>query len=242
MKFKLLQRLNPAHPQLPSLWYAEAVQSEKIDTDEVASDISKRSTVSPADTEAVLESLGGIFPEKLSKGEAIHLKGVGTFRSVISSDGVLNPEDFHPSHIKGVHIVYTPDTRIMQGLEHIHFEDSGIRGGEGLSISWLEDLLSGTANERLSKGGTVKLTGTRMKIDGTDPSVGLKLIHIETQAATVIPLNTIPVNKANEIIFTVPATLVAGTYQVRLVTQFSGSKSPLKSPRTFTYEPLLTVV
>jgi hypothetical protein len=30
----------PSNPQLPSLWYAEAVQSEKIDTDEVAVDIS----------------------------------------------------------------------------------------------------------------------------------------------------------------------------------------------------------
>jgi hypothetical protein len=169
------------------------------------------------------------------------LKGVGTFRSVINSEGVSNPEDFHHIHIKGVHIVYTPDTRILQGLEHIHFEDSGIRGGESLSISWLEDLLSGTANEKLSKGGAVKLTGTRMKIDGTDPTVGLKLINVETQDVTSIPLNTIPVNKASEIIFTVPATLVAGTYQVRLVTQFSGSKTPLKSPRTFTYEPVLTV-
>jgi hypothetical protein len=37
-------------------------------------------------------------------------------------------------------------------------------------------------------------------------------------------------------------TLLPGTYQVRITTQFSGSKTPLKSPRTFTYEPVLTVV
>jgi hypothetical protein len=43
-----------------------------------------------------------------------------------------------------------------------------------------------------------------MKIDGTDSSVVLKLIHIETQAVVVLPLTTIPVNKSSELIFTVP--------------------------------------
>jgi predicted histone-like DNA-binding protein len=87
------------------------VQSEKIDTDEVALDISKWSTVSPAGTEAVLELLGGIFSEKLSKGEAIHLKGVGTFRSVINSEGVSNPEDFHHT-ISRVFTLFTRPTLV----------------------------------------------------------------------------------------------------------------------------------
>jgi predicted histone-like DNA-binding protein len=230
-------KFDPSDRTAPSRWYAEPKVTGHVDTEAVNKEITSRSTVSPADSDAVLDCLSSILPEKLAEGQTVYLKGVGTFRLSLSSEGVVNPEDFHHNNIKGNHIIFTPDVRILHALEYVPYEDSG-----AIEITWLEDLLSGTVNSTLSKGASVKHTGNKMKIFCTDPSVGLKLLNLETQQPTLIPLNTIPVNKSSELLFTVPATLVAGSYQVRLITQFSGSKTPLKSPRTFTYEPVLTVV
>ena len=125
----------------------------------------------------------------------------------------------------------------------MHYEDSGIRGGESLHILWLVDLVSATANETLTPGGSVRLSGQKMKIEGDDPSVGLRLLHLETQTLYDVPLSAIPVNKAREVVFVVPQGLPEGHWQVRIATQYSGSQAkPLKAPRVSTYEPILTMV
>ena len=180
MKIKLDQRRDPQQPDAMPKWYAVPVPGEKVSSEEVARNISERSTISPADTEGVLESLAVVLPEHLLRGEPVYLRGIGTFRVNIHSAGVENPNDFNRSHIRGHHIVYTPDTRILNALHEMHYEDSGIRGSETLSINWIADLLSDTANETLTPGGSVRLSGQKMKIEGDDPNVGLKLLHLET--------------------------------------------------------------
>ena len=242
MKIKLDQKTLPGQTDSPAKWYAVPVQGEKVSTEEVAHEIAERSTVSPADTEGVLESLAVVMPERLARGEPIHLRGVGTFRIGLHSSGVENPNDFNRSCIRGHHIIYTPDARILNALKNMHYEDSGIRGGDSLHINWLVDLVSATANETLTPGGSVRLSGLKMKVEGDDPTVGLKLLHMETQAEYNVPLSAIPVNKSKEIVFVVPAGLPAGHWQVRIVTQHSGSAGKfIKTPRAFTYEPVLTM-
>ena len=53
---------------------------------------------------------------------------------------------------------------------------------------------------------------------------------------------SIPVNKAKEIVFVVPQGLPNGHWQVRIITQYSGSTGRLlKTPRVFTCDSLLTM-
>jgi predicted histone-like DNA-binding protein len=242
MKIKLEEKISPNQPEATPQWYATPVQGEKVTTEEVAHDIAARTSLSPADTEGVLETLADVIPERLLRGEPIHLRGVGTLRIGIHSSGVDNPNDFNRSCIRGVHVVYTPDVRILNALANMHYEDSGIRGSESLDITWIADLVSGTANETLTPGGSVRLSGLKMKIEGSDETVGLKLLHVETQTLHNVPLTAIPVNKAREIIFVVPQGLPTGHWQIRIVTQFSGtSGKPLKTTRTCTAEPVLTI-
>jgi predicted histone-like DNA-binding protein len=242
MIFKLDLKMAPGQNNEPAKWYAVPVTAEKVSTEEVAVEISERTTVSPPDTEAVLEALAVVMPKRLLRGEPVHLRGVGTFRIGLHSAGVENPNDFNRSCIRGNHIIYTPDIRILNTLKTMHYEDSGIRGGESIEINWLEDMLSGTANEMLTPGGTVRLSGHKMRIEGDDPAVGLYLMHAETQTQTHVPMNAIPANKPKEIIFSVPADMETGHWQVRIVTQYSGTTGRFsKSVHIFTYEPLLTI-
>jgi predicted histone-like DNA-binding protein len=226
MKIKLEEKRSPAQPNGPARWHAVPVQGEKVTTEEVACEISERSSLTSADTEGVLESLASLIPRHLLRGEPVYLRGVGTFRIGLHSSGVDSPADFNRSCIRGHRVIYTPDARILNALGNMDYEDTGIRGADSLRITWIADMLSGTANRTLTPGGTVKLSGERMRIEGADPAVGLKLLHVETQTLHGVALTSVPVNKAREVIFAVPFGLPDGHWQIRIVTQFSGTAVP----------------
>jgi len=92
-------------------------------------------------------------------------------------------------------------------------------------------------NERLTAGGVAELRGYNLKIDGDNPSCGLWFVAAdgqETKAATIIE------NKPSKIIAMIPA-LTAGSYQVKVATQFSGGGKFLLSPKIFVYPKNLVV-
>jgi predicted histone-like DNA-binding protein len=241
MKFKLEQKLNPAQPDAPQLWYAVPVTGELVSNETLTQEIAERSSLTSGDVDNALDNLGIVIPEHWRNGSPVKLRGVGTFRVSFHSEGVENPNDFSRKHIINAHIVYSPDPQLVKMLAELHIEDSGIRGGEKLSIDWLLDNTSGVANSHITPGGGITLSGSKMKIAGSDSSVGIALISQTSGDATFIAANAILVNKANELVFILPATLPAGNYKLSLTTQFNGSTVGLRAPRTVVYEHILTV-
>lgn len=111
----------------------------------------------------------------------------------------------------------------------------------GTVINSLTDVASGEENAKLTPGGGVNLTGTRIRIEGDNPAVGLKLVNVETEAETVIPATSVLINDPSRITFIVPADLAQGDYRLTLTTQFSASGTQLKEPRSYEFEYVLTV-
>ena len=92
------------------LWYPRSVTVGKpVETQELANRIARESTVSPADTHAVL---------RMKESRAIHIEGLGWFRYTITAakNGVANKEDVNSDQITGLRVQFTPDrTRNMSG-------------------------------------------------------------------------------------------------------------------------------
>ena len=64
-------------------WYPQVVTVGKpVTTDEVADRLSKISTVSRADTYAVLKDLADVLSDYMAQGRTGKLEGLGTFYSV----------------------------------------------------------------------------------------------------------------------------------------------------------------
>lgn len=55
------------------------------------------------------------------------------------------------------------------------------------------------------------------------PSIGLKLMNMETERETAIPTGSILVNNPSNVTLIVPADLPEGDYQLVLTTQFAGT-------------------
>ena len=61
-------------------WYPQVVTVGKpVTTDEVADRLSKISTVSRADTYAVLKDLADVLSDYMAQGRTVKLEGLGTF-------------------------------------------------------------------------------------------------------------------------------------------------------------------
>ena len=112
-------------------------------------------------------------------------------------------------------------------------------GESGIIISHVVDVKTGSVNDLLTPGGTLKIRGGKLKIAGDSPDVG---VSFEDEAGNAVRVEErdIIVNNPSELIVHIPA-LPAGKYQLVICTQFSGSSMALKEPRTAVYEKVFTV-
>lgn len=109
---KIRQKIN-------GLWYPQTVIVGKpVKTDEVSDRLSEISTVSRADTYAVLKCMGFVMSEFMATGRTVKLEGLGTFYYTIDArgKGMELPEQVSASQIKGVRVRFIPEvTRNSNG-------------------------------------------------------------------------------------------------------------------------------
>lgn len=95
-------------------WYPKSVTVGKpVTTDEVAQRLAKESTVSPADTFAVLKALGGVLGDFMANGRTVKLDGVGTFyyTANASGNGVDSEDKVTATQITGVRVRFIPEVQ-----------------------------------------------------------------------------------------------------------------------------------
>lgn len=94
-------------------WYPQSITVGKpVTTDEVAKRISAECTVNPADTFAVLKSLGGVLGDFMANGRTVKLEGLGTFyyTAKANGNGVDTADKVNASQITGVRVRFIPET------------------------------------------------------------------------------------------------------------------------------------
>lgn len=99
-------------------WYPKSVTVGKpVTTDEVAKRLAEISTVSPADTYAVLKALGGVLGDYMANGRTVKLEGVGTFYYTCQArgNGVSTAEEVNATLINGVRVRFIPEARRKSG-------------------------------------------------------------------------------------------------------------------------------
>ncbi len=113
-------------------WHAVAVNLQRPATiDDVADELAARSTVSRADTYAVLVELGDVLGQLMASGRSVKLKGVGTFYLTCQTrgTGTATREELTPEMITGVKVRFIPEYSRGQRKEIID---------RPLLDSWLE--------------------------------------------------------------------------------------------------------
>ena len=116
------------------VYYPRAiVQGKPVETETIAKDLAKISTVSNSDVQAVLGDIAGVMHTRMSQGKSVHIKGLGYFRYVLDTRGVKDLKEFDfEKQVQAVRIEFVPDrTRTSNGTYTRALVDSD-------QLEWIE--------------------------------------------------------------------------------------------------------
>lgn len=219
--------------------YGRVVTTRSLTEDDlIAIAVSRRTDLSATSLKAAMDILQGIAVEQIANGASVSF-GLGYFN--LGVNGVFIGDDARwdsAIHSLSVRVVSTAKLRNAVKDSKVY-----VRGmaASGAVINTVTDVTTGEVNSRLTPGGGVKLTGTKIKIDGDDLKVGITLINQATSEVIAVPATSLLLNDPSKITFIVPATLVNGDYQLNITTQYSSPSHILKEPRTVSFDYILNV-
>lgn len=122
IKYRPVGRRKPGTKTGPLKYYASTVLDGEVGLLELCQEIERISTVSEADTMAVLTSLVALVPEKLARGKIVRLGDLGNLRPSISSLAMEKEEDVSASSIRGNKVIFTPGKRVHKVLKVVDYK------------------------------------------------------------------------------------------------------------------------
>ena len=126
-KYQLTRMRNRLNPDKDGLWYATPAPASKFGTDELCRFASKHTTLGSFEVRAALDVINNFVPMALAKGGRGALGELGSIRLEYGSEGVAEPEDFHPRLMRSARVVFRPSKKLMQEVRrHLSYEPGGI--------------------------------------------------------------------------------------------------------------------
>lgn len=110
--FKTVQKLDPRDPTGPRKYHPALKYKGNIGTEELINEINRFTTVSQADTMAVLHAFLEVVPTLLKRGWIVQLGNLGSLYITINSTGEEKEEDVTQQNIRKANVRF----RIGQGL------------------------------------------------------------------------------------------------------------------------------
>jgi len=220
LKYSLRENLlTPA----PDDYMAQAADVRSYTLDEIIDlMMDKGTTLTRADVAATLQVYGEVCSSLIKDGAALNTPLMNTSMSI---SGVFNgANDSFDKKRHTVNLNITAGTLLRDAVTKVKCEKT-----EGAStdpyITEVTDIVTGTANTTLTKGGVVQLVGARLKFDAKDTAQGIFFVP---ETGEAIRAAVIAENKPARVMAIIPADLPAGTYYVEVMTKFSGGGKPLK--------------
>lgn len=219
--------------------FGRVVTTKSLNEDDLINiAVSRRTDFNPSTLRSSMELLKDIAKEQIANGASVAF-GLGYFNLAVN--GVFIGDNNRWDSIKhnlSVRVTPTADLRAAVNAAVVD-----VRGMAeiGTVINSVTDVTTGEMNTRLTPGGGVNLTGSKIKIAGDSAANGIILTNQTTNDTTVIALNAILTNDPSKVSFIVPATLAKGDYKLSITTQYSTAAQLLKEPRTFSFDYILNV-
>lgn len=104
-------------------YFAVAKPSQLTTIEDLAEDISRRSHLRPSTVLAVIMELSISVNKRLCDGYNVNIEGIGTFGVAITSNGVDNPDDLKPKHVRFSKLTYRPDRQLVKSLNDMKYHN-----------------------------------------------------------------------------------------------------------------------
>ena len=233
LKYALRENLLTAAPD-DFMAQVQDVRSYTLD-EIIDAMMQKGSTLTRADVAAVLQIYGEVCASVIADGAALNTPLMNT---ALSISGVFNgASDSFDKKRHAVNLNITAGTLLRDAVTKVKCEKT-----EGAStdpyITEVTDIVTGTVNTTLTKGGVVQLVGSRLKFDAKDAAQGIFFVP-ETGAP--VRAAVIAENKPARLMAIIPADLAAGTYYIEVRTKILEGNKSGKTLKTGRFNKALTV-
>ena len=234
LKYSLRENLlTPA----PDDYMAQVADVRSYTLDEIIDlMMDKGTTLTRADVAATLQVYGEVCSSLIKDGAALNTPLMNTSMSI---SGVFDgANDSFDKKRHTVNLNLTAGTLLRDAVTKVKCEKT-----EGAStdpyITEVTDIVTGTANTTLTKGGVVQLVGARLKFDAKDTAQGIFFVP---ETGEAVRAAVIAENKPARLMAIIPADLAAGTYYIEVRSKHSGGGKPLKAVKAGRFAKPLTVV
>ena len=159
-----------------------------------------------------------------------HAVNTGLYHASVAFRGLIKNSQWNAEENEIV-VNFNPGADLREAIRHTQVNILGAKPA-GISVTGVQDVATKADNASATAGRAFTLTGRNIRIAGQDPAVGLTLIA-EDGTETTVTADLWVINNPSTVTFIIPAQMEAGTYTLRLTTQFSGNSARLlKTPRT----------
>jgi len=232
LKYALRENLLTAAPD-DFMAQVQDVRSYTLD-EIIDAMMQKGSTLTRADVAAVLQIYGEVCASLIADGSALNTPLMNTSLSI---SGVFNgANDAFDKKRHTVNLNISAGTLLRSVLPKVKCEKTGTVSTDPY-INEVKDVVSGTINTTLTKGGVVQLTGSRLKFDQKDTAQGIFFVP---ETGEAVRATVIAENKPARVMAIIPADLAAGTYYIEVRTKITSSPKALKNLKTGRFFKALT--
>ncbi len=220
----------------PDDYTAQVLTAGTCDKDALVERILQRGTLlTKTDILAVLNAIEETVVEVIKEGNTV---AIPLFQTGFSISGVFEGamDSYDPARHK-LNITINKGTLLRDAQSQVKLEKTTTTAST-FAITEVRDTVSGTVNTTLTPNGIMEIYGSNIKVIGDNPACGIYLVAADGSETKV---SVIAQNNPSNLMCLLPA-LAAGTYQVKVVTQYgSGAGTQVKTPRATQFERDLTV-
>ncbi len=208
--------------------YAVPASREPADEERILAEMKAEDTGLRRETILhVFELEKRVIKRLLMSGHAVN---TGLYHASVAFRGLVKNSQWNPDENQIV-VNFNPGADLREAIRQTQVNILGPKPA-GISVTGVQDVATKADNASATAGRAFTLTGRNIRIAGQDPAVGLTLIA-EDGTETAVTDDLWVINKPSTVTFIIPAQMEAGTYTLRLTTQFSGhSTTLLKTPRS----------
>lgn len=152
---------------------------------------------------------------------------VPQFRGLVE-EGVWNPDT------NSIYILMQQDKMLRDAIAETSVKILGEKGSAAYIIG-SQDTTTRATDGSATPGRTFRVKGKNIRVTGTDEAVGVYIIASGGNK-TKLGMDRVVTNNPSEVIVLLPADLEEGSYELQIVTQYSGGTKLLKTPRKVTKE------
>ena len=220
----------------PDDYMAQAADVRSYTLDEIIDlMMEKGTTLTRADVAATLQVYGEVVSAIIKDGSAVNTPLMNTSMSISGVFDGANDSFDKKRHTVNLNI--TAGTLLRDAVIKVKCEKT-----EGVStdpyITEVTDIVTGTVNTTLTKGGVVQLVGSRLKFDAKDAAQGIFFVP---ETGEAVRAAVIAENKPARLMAIIPADLAAGNYYIEVRTKILEGNKSGKTLKTGRFNKALTV-